>query len=129
LTSGKIPFRIFGQRMGLVSTWVSSTDVVGVKGWTGVKGVRDAKESPARCRFARWSRRSGCRSCSSLNGGVSYKACRHETSPCPGVFLWYRLWLMVFPVAEASLSLSGPAGQWLAGTRPKSMWQGFHCRL
>ena len=30
--------------MGLVSTWVSSTDVVGVKGWTGVKGVRDAKE-------------------------------------------------------------------------------------
>ena len=30
--------------MGSVSTWVSSTDVVGVKGWTGVKGVRDAKE-------------------------------------------------------------------------------------
>ena len=27
----------------------------------------------------------------------------------------------VVPVAEASLSLSGPAGQWLAGTRPKSM--------
>ena len=43
--------------------------------------------SPARCRFARWSRRSGSRSRSSrsLNGGVSYKACRHETSPCPGV--------------------------------------------
>jgi len=35
----------------------------------------------------------------------------------------------VVPVAEASLSLSGPAGPWLAGTRPKSMWQGFHCRL
>ena len=25
-----------------------------------------------------------CRVCS-LNGGVSYKACRHETSPCPVV--------------------------------------------
>ena len=64
---------------------VVSRDGVGVND-VGVKGVRDAKESPARCRFARWSRRSGCRSrSSSLNGGVSYKACRHETSPCPGV--------------------------------------------
>jgi len=34
----------------------------------------------------------------------------------------------VVPVDEASFNLSGPAGQWLAGTRPKSMWQGFHCR-
>ena len=31
---------------------VSWTDVVGVKGWC--QGVRDAKESPARCRLARW---------------------------------------------------------------------------
>ena len=35
----------------------------------------------------------------------------------------------VVPVVEASFNLSGPAGQWLAGTRPKSMWQGLHCRL
>jgi len=55
--------------MGLVSTWVSSTDVVGVKGWTGVKGVRDAKEScEVGCEMV--SRRSGCRSRSSLNGVV-----------------------------------------------------------
>ena len=63
---------------------VSWTDVVGVKGWC--QGVRDAKESVScevGCEMV--SRRSGCRSRSSLNGGCAYKACRHETSPCPGV--------------------------------------------
>ena len=86
--------------MGLVSTWVSSTDVVGVKGWTGVKGVRDAKEScEVGCEMV--SRRSGCRSRSgSLNGGVSYKAChrRRAMSPCPvvGASVLLRVYLQWF---------------------------------
>jgi len=72
---------------------------------------------------------AGCSN--SLNGGVSYKAChrRRAMSPCPGWECPVKVVSPVVPVAEASLSLSGPAGQWLAGTRPKSMWQGFHCRL
>jgi len=56
MTSSKFPFRIFGQRMESVSSGVtvgvqylgegvSWTDVVGVND-VGVKGVRDAKESP-----------------------------------------------------------------------------------
>ena len=59
---------------------VSWTDVV------GVKGVRDAK-SPAWLVCEMVSRRSGSRSRSSrsLNGVVSYKACRRATSPCPVV--------------------------------------------
>ena len=119
---------------------LSWTDVVGVKGRTGVgvndvgvKGVRDAKESVD-------LRGVGCEMVSSFLQGVVWPqwcVCptRHVDrnkamiSSSGRVFLWYRLWLMMFPVAEASLSLSGPAGPWLAGTRPKSMWQGFHCRL
>jgi len=48
-------------------------------------GAMRSLSSPARCRasFLSACRRS-CRG-SSLNGGVSYKACRHETSPCPVV--------------------------------------------
>ena len=56
---------------------VSWTDVV------GVKGVRDAK-SPAWLVCEMVSRRSGCRSRSSLNGVGAYKACHRRTmSPCP----------------------------------------------
>ena len=52
----------------------------------GVKGVRDAKESVSCevwvCKMV--SRRSGCRSRSSLNGVGAYKACHRRTmSPCP----------------------------------------------
>ena len=48
-------------------------------------GAMRSLSSPARCRasFLSACRRS-CRG-SSLNGGVSYKACCHETSPCPVV--------------------------------------------
>jgi len=100
----------------------------------GVKGVRDAKESPARCRFARWSRRSGCRSRSSslqwrgcLQGmsstyDESLSGCGRES--CEGCISsgsssWSVLQLV-----------SGPAGQWLAGRQDQSpCGRGFHCRL
>ena len=124
---------------------MSWTDVGGVKGWTGVKGVRDAKESVdlrsevvscevSVCEMV--SRRSGSRGRSSrsgsLNGWVSYKAWHRrndESLSGSGSFLCIQGVSPVVPVVEASFNLSGPAGQWLAGTRPKSMWQGFHCRL
>ena len=54
---------------------MSWTDVV------GVKGVRDAKESPARCR-ARCLVGVSCRVCS-LNGDVPTRHVVGETSPCP----------------------------------------------
>ena len=57
--------------------------------------------SPARCRFARWSRRSGCRSRSSLNGVVPTRHVDRNKamiSSSGRVFLWYRLWLMMVPV-------------------------------
>jgi len=116
--------------MGLVSTWVSSTDVVGVKGWTGVKGVRDAKSSVSCEVSCEVSRRCVLQG-GSLNGWVSYKAWHRrndESLSGSGRFL-LRL-SPVVPVVEASFNLSGPAGQWLAGRQDQeSMWQGFHCRL
>jgi len=65
----------------------------------------DAKSS-ARClaSFLLACRRSSRGS--SLNGGVSYKACRHETSPCPvvGEIPVKAVVSPVVPVAEASFN-------------------------
>jgi len=59
----------------------------------------------------------------SMEGGCSYKACHRRTmSPCPVEYSCIPGCSdisSVVPVAEASFNLSGPAGQWLAGTRPK----------
>jgi len=82
---------------------VSWTDVVGVKGWC--QGVRDAKESVS------WKVASFLLAClvvpaGDVAGVVASMECSQQgmsSSSCDEslsgrVFLWYRLWLMMFPV-------------------------------
>ena len=67
---------------------VSWTDVVGVKGWC--QGVRDAKESPARCRLARWCLvvpvgGAGVIVVASMDGCPTRHGIAGTMSPCPVV--------------------------------------------